>query len=242
MNKLSRKIFNESVSDSDAIKALALLIFVKIKYPTSVVPNFSFYKLRKVTGLHINTIKARMNTLADMELIEIVGKYNQHILFKKVRAQKSNVNFSMIDTSSVKSIELGLRALFIQEKVCQKNYVKQLIESGRNPKCLKDKKKADMVNAKRGYAGFKDNGISYKYIASKLKIGLNKAVSIVNYAIKNRMIVKHNNITQYLYAKGEARKIYSMSENKRFFATDNCIYSIACNTYTLHVDCEVALR
>lgn len=116
MKKISRKIFNENISDADAVKALALLIFVKTKFPTSVVPNFSFYKMKKLTGLHINTIKERMNTLGDMELIDFVGKYNQHVLFKKVRAPKSNVNFSMIDTSSVKSIELGLRALFLQEK------------------------------------------------------------------------------------------------------------------------------
>lgn len=242
MKKISRKIFNDSVSDADAVKALALLIFVKIKYPTSVVPNFSYYKLKKATGLHINTIKARMNTLADMDLIETIGKYNQHIFFKKVRAQKSNVNFSMIDTSSVKSIELGLRALFLQEKVCQKNYVKQLIESGNNASDLKEVKKAKRTVAKRGYTDFKDNGISYKYIAAKLGISLNKAVLIVNYAVNNHMVVKHNNITQCLYAKGQAMKVCAMSENKRYFATRNNIYCIACNTYSLHEDCVAALR
>lgn len=242
MKKISRKIFNENISDADAIKALALLIFVKIKYPTSVVPNFSLYKIKKISGLHISTIRKRIETLGRMGLLTFVGKYNQHLLFKKIRAQKSNVNISMINTSSVKSIELGLRALFLQEKVCQKNYVQQLIESGSNAKCLKDKKKADRVKAKRGYTDFKDNGISYKYIASKLGVSLNKAVLIVDYAVKNHMVVKHKHITQYLYAKGEARKICALSENNKFFATDNCIYSISCNTYTLHADCEVALR
>lgn len=148
----------------------------------------------------------------------------------------------MINTSSVKSIELGLRALFLQEKVCQKNYVQQLIESEKNGKSLEEVKKAKANNKQRGYTDFKDNGISYKYIASKLGISLNKAVLIVDYAVKNHMVVKHKHITQYLYAKGQARKVHAMSENKKFFATDNCIYSIACNTYTLHADCELALR
>lgn len=242
MRKISRKIFNENISDADAVKALALLIFVKIKYPTSVVPNFSYYKLKKATGLHINTIKARMNTLADMELIETIGKYNQHTLFKKVRAPKSNVNFSMIDTSSVRSIEIGLRALFLQEKVCQKNYVKQLIESGNNASNLKEIKKAKRKVAKRGYTDFKDNGISYAYLAEKLNVGLNKVSSIIKYAENNHIVVKHKHITQYLYVKGQAMKVCAMSENKKFFATKNNIYSIACNTYSLHNDCLAALR
>lgn len=140
MKKISRKIFNENISDADAVKALALLIFVKTKFPTSVVPNFSFYKMKKLTGLHINTIKERINTLGAMELIDMVGKYNQHMIFKKVRAPKSNVNFSMIDTSSVKSIELGLRALFLQEKVCQKNLkcqTTEIIKARRYSYCIK---------------------------------------------------------------------------------------------------------
>lgn len=106
MKKISRKIFNENISDADAVKALALLIFVKIKYPTSVVPNFSYYKLKKTTGLHISTLKKRIETLGNMDLLIFVGKYNQHLLFKKIRAQKSNVNFSVEEAMNNKQLNL----------------------------------------------------------------------------------------------------------------------------------------
>lgn len=242
MIKISRKLFNEHIADADAVKAIALLIFVKNHYPTSVVPNFSYYKIKKITGLHINTIKKRLNTLGTMELIETVGKYNQHVLFKKIRAHKSNINFSMIDVSSVKSIEMGLRALFLQEKVCQKNYVKQLIESKHNGHSNNEVRKAKAKCDKRGYTDFKDNGISYNYLAKKMNIGLNKVSYVIKYAQKNHIIVKHKNIKQYLYIKGQAKMYVSMRENNKYFATNNNVYFISCNTYSLHNDCCSILR
>ena len=234
MKKISRKIFHDNISDADAVKALALLIFIKNHFPTSVVPNFSYYKIVSITGLHYNTVKKRINTLADMELIEAVGKYNQHLKFKRVRAKNSNVNFSRIDTSSVKLIEKGLRALFLVEKVNQKNYVEQRVILAQECKNGKERKAGQQTCKKCGSSDFKDNGISYAYLAKKLNVSLNVVSEVTKYAVSAKLVIKHKTIQQISYVKGEAKNaLIVFNEVKGFFATKNNIYKVGCNKYSL---------
>lgn len=234
MKKISRKIFHDNISDADAVKALALLIFVKNHFKTSVVPNFTLYKIVSLTGLHYNTVKKRLNTLGDMDLIETVGKYNQHLKFKRVRAKNSNVNFSRIDTSSVKLIEKGLRALFLVEKVNQKNYVEQRVILAQECKNGKERKAGKQTCKKCGSSDFKDNGISYKYLAKKLNISSKTVADMVEFAVSSKLVVKHKTVTQIAYIKGGAKKALSMFHDvKGFFATKNNIYQIGCNRYSL---------
>lgn len=237
MKKISRKIFHDNISDADAVKALALLIFVKIKYPTSVVSNFSYYKLSKATGLHYNTIKNRLNTLGDMDLLDFEGKYNQHLRFKRVRAKNSNINFSQIDTTSVKTIERGLRALYLVEKVNQKNYVEQQVNLAHDGGRTKQVKRAKSECDKRGYASFHDYGISYKYLAKNLNISIGSVSDVIRYAVDAKLVTKHRNVKQVLYAKNNARKCLSMFDDlKGYFATKHNIYKVGCNSYSLYVE------
>lgn len=234
MRKISRKLYHDNISDAEAVKALALLIFVKNHFPTSVIPNFTYYKVVKLTGLHYNTVKKRINTLGDMDLIEIVGKYNQHLKFKRVRAKNSNINFSRIDTSSVKSIERGLQALFLVEKVSQKNYVEQRVILAKNCKNGKERKAGKAVLQKCSSADFKDNGISYAYLANKLNVSIMTVSDIIKYAVSHKLVVKHRNITQVVHIKNLAQHCFTMVDNQKgFFATKHGIYKIACNTYSL---------
>lgn len=237
MKKIGRKLYHENISDADAVKALALLIFVKIKFPSSVVANFSYYKLAKVTGIHYNTIKKRLNTLGDMELLDFEGKYNQHLRFKRVRAKKSNVNFSRIDTTSVKTIERGLRALYLVEKVSQKNYVEQQVNLAHNGERTKQVKRAKSVCEKRGYTDFNDYGISYKYLAKKLNLSLGSTSAVVKYAVKAKLVNKHRTIKQVSYVNSKAKICLSIFDDvKGYFATKHNIYKIGCNTYSLFVE------
>lgn len=234
MKKISRKLYHENISDVDAVKALALLIFIKNSFPTSVVPNYSVNKLVRVTGMHANTIRKRISTLADMDLIEFTGKYNQHLKFKKVRAKNSNIKLS-INTSSVKLIEKGLRALFLVEKVTQKNYVEQRVKLANAPKNIKELKAGRRASKKCGSSNFKDNGISYAYLADKLGVSIKHAVEVVQYAINLKLIVKHKVISQVVYIEDRANEFVRVfSELKGVFAKKNSVYKVEANRYSLY--------
>ena len=46
-------------------KALALAIFVKNRIKSSTIQDFSYNKLHLLTGLHINTLKKRLDVLIE---------------------------------------------------------------------------------------------------------------------------------------------------------------------------------
>ena len=63
MVKLSRKLYYTCLEDAEVRKAIALLLFCKRNTKNSTVMDYSLNKLHKMTGLHIVTLKKRMNTL-----------------------------------------------------------------------------------------------------------------------------------------------------------------------------------
>lgn len=121
MKNLSRKFFNENISNSKVLKALELLLFVKVNYKSSTIKDFSYKNLSKITGLCFTTLKKRMAILRELELIEFVGKNKNHLLFKSLRGKKSNINIEALDFSSIKTIEEGLRALFLRKYKSEKS-------------------------------------------------------------------------------------------------------------------------
>lgn len=241
MKRLSRNIFQTNISDTEAIKALALLIFVKNIFPTSVIPNYTNYKLAKLTGLHKETVKRRINTLGDMELIELEGRKNQHVRFLKVRAPKSNIRLDRIDLTSIKSIELGLKAMLIVEIQNQKNFIEQRVIRATSPKehCSSEEykafKRSKKYCTKRGIKNFKDNGISYKTIGKKLGVGKNKVSEVIKYAVNQRMLNKHRHIEELTETRGEAMNIVYAFSECRLFTTkrNNKVLSYSCNTYSI---------
>lgn len=242
MNKISRSIFRQNINDADAVKALALLIYIKTVNGASVISNFSYKKLAKITKLSRGSIKKRLNTLGDMELLDFVGKNNNNLLFKRVRAPKSNVNISKIDKTSIKSIEIGLRALVIVEIQRQKNYVKQQVVKGTTPKQgrmtkheYRAYKRANKFCKKRGIEQFNDYGISYKTLSKRMGVGMNKTSEAIKYGVENCMFFKNNNIKLYEKSKGFAQIIIETSNKKNLFTTqnNNNVYSYKCNTYSL---------
>lgn len=238
MKKLSRKIFNECIEDEESLKALALLIFVKAHKATSVIANYSTYKLSKLTGAHKNTIKRRINALADMDLIECADVNNKHLRFKKVRAKCFNINISKIDQSSLKSIELGLKALVIVETQAQKNFLEQQIIKATNPKSgtpLKEIKRAKHICRQRGITKFQDNGISYKAIAKKLNSGYGKVSQAIKYGVEHKMFEVKNNIKEIYKNVSNPSVLMNMLEGRKVFYSSfsHSIYECYANTYKL---------
>jgi len=193
MNKIGYGIWKECLTDAELMKALALAIFIKSTYKNSVITDFSYSKISKLTGIHRNTVKKRINTLGEHDLIETIGHNNNHFLFKRMRNKHANIDISKIDKSSLKSIEIGLRALYIYDIQRKKNYVNhQLIKA--NSECKKkfytkseraDLKRAVKFVKKSGLTDFKDNGISYRKLSKDLKISNSEIVTLIRYGKEN---------------------------------------------------------
>lgn len=242
MKKLSRNIFNQIIGNSKARKALELYLFVKNKYASSTIPNFTYKQLSDDTGMCYTTLKKRIATLKELDLIEYVGKNKQHLLFKNARAKKSNVNVGMLDKTSIKSISEGLLSLFLVEVQLRKEYIKQLLLKKETAK------KGDNIKAvckeirERGLIGrkFEDNGISYKYISKKLNIGYSRVSALIKHAVKLGMLSVEKHVELIFDAKGTGKNGFFAFQfvinTTNRFATNRGIYEVKANSYILNKD------
>lgn len=244
MKRLSRKTYNEVISATDERKAIALLIFIKNRYKSSVVLNFSYYKLSKLTGLHKSTVKKRLNILGDMELLEFIGKGNKHLLFKKVRAARSNVRLDGLDLSNLKAIETGLQALFIMEEQNRKMYVNHQVIKGTSPKGHLSKskyrewKKAKKFCTLNGLTEFSDNGISFETLSKRMKTSKSKVASAIELGEKLRLFKRNHNfkVIHSFDSKKDASLCFKHNFQGRLRVIDNNVVYVMCNTYSMLVN------
>ena len=247
--KIRRSSFNDwmtNVDDSSKriVKAISLLIWVKKNYPTSCVKNFSVNILHEKTGLHYTTLKKRLETLKQMGLVEFIGKDKRTLRFKRISATNSrnNINLDHIVFDSVKDVEKSLYAQFIVEIQIRKSFVKQVIKSYKSPK---SKQEYDWAREQMKRCGiendkFVDYGLSYKAIANKLGISIQKAMSIIKYAIWKKFIRKVKQKKQWIVTKckGAWTAIEDLKNNQNFregftFAMSNCFILVKANKYVV---------
>lgn len=240
MKNLSRKLFNETIRSSKGRKAVELYLFVKERYASSTIPNFTYKKLSEATGLCYTTLKKRIETLKQLDLIEYVGKKKQHLLFKNAKARKSNVNVGVLDKNSIGSISIGLLALFLVEVQKRKDYIRQLLTKKENAKKGDDISSLCREIRKRGLFGRKyvDNGISYKYIAKKLSISFSKVNSLINHAVERGMLTVEKHVERIFSAKHTGKSGFFafkfIEGRKNCFATEKGIYQVKANSYLLN--------
>ena len=85
--------------------------------------------------MHPNTLRKYIKILQEMGFIKKVGKNNQHLIFMPIKAKKLNVDIENIDYSDVKTIELGLLAMFLVEKQRQKEFIIECRKTHRSLAC-----------------------------------------------------------------------------------------------------------
>lgn len=199
--QLRRKTFQEIISDKDSVKALALLFFVKSRRRSSVITSFSYNKLRKITGLHITTLRKYIQKLKELKLVEFIGKHKQSLLFKGdySKDKRKNVNLDSLIYDSVKDIANSLYAMFVVEEQRRKDFVKHviLISTGDAPKEVSPQEciAASKLRNRNGYGNvYHETGISYKGLAQRLKVFTQKTVSIIKYACKHGFITKQSRL------------------------------------------------
>lgn len=253
--RIKRSKYNEWVTDADRhgknsnlIRAISLLIFVKHDNPTSCIKDFSYYKLHQLTGLHYTTLRKRIQTLKNLGLIEFIGKGNTTLRFKRIasRNNRNNINLDHLNYDSVADVEKSLYAQFIVEILIRKEYVKQVIKSKRNPKSQKEFEwaKDEAKRCRIDKTKFEDWGLSYKTIADKLHIGVQKAMMIVKYAIRNKFIRKVRQRKQWVVEKIKGAFNLAKFEdvmNGFTFMMSNCVVKVKANKYRIGSRCPLPL-
>lgn len=226
-------------NNNKLVKALSLAIFVKNQIVSSTINNYTIDKLHTITSLHPTTIKKRLNTLKQMGLVKFIGKNKEHMIFESITSSSEHRNvyaeFVMFD--NIKDIEKSLYALLVIEIQKTKDFAKHTIQSMKKPSNIDEYKKAKKICNRYGYGNeYKEYGISYKYIAKKLGVCLQKAFNVVKFAVEKGFLCKFNRQKQeFSYRIGCTSKF---CENKDYtFCTLNNKYMILANVYSIGSAC-----
>ena len=204
LGRLSRNVFQKVVGVPEHRKAVAFSIFVKTKRPCSVLKDWSYRELSRLTGLSPNTCRKRVCCLESLGLVTREEKGGHtYLRFSPLRRgvirtrrrtwrpKDADVNIVGFSGGSIKDIERGLMALVIVEDCNRKEYVRQLTISAHNPsKCVSSRriKKAKAICSKRGYGEtFRDYGLSYRRIGEWLHCGPNRVREIIGFGESTEM-------------------------------------------------------
>lgn len=241
MKGIRRSLIYKMGKKGDKVrKSLSLTIFVKERFTSSTINNYTIDKLHKLTGLHANTIKKRIKTLKDMGLVRFVGKHNEHLLFESISSSSDhrNVYAEFVVFDNIKDIERALEALLVVEIQRRKDFAKHTIQSAQNPSTLEEHKRAKKICKRYGWGKeYQEFGLSYKGIAKKLGVCVQKAFAIVKFAIEKGFLVKtKRQIQKFIYGIGASSKYFE--NNEYTFCTNNNAYTILANVYSLGCACN----
>ncbi|MBQ2435945.1 MAG: hypothetical protein II269_07420 [Bacteroidaceae bacterium] len=230
---IGRNLLMQVRGDLDAVKALAMAIWVKNHTQQSRVTDCNPYRLHQLTGLHCNTIKKYIALLGGLNLIRWDGN---DLVFGSL-SERNNLHMPDTADRSIKELENMLLALYIVDIVKQKAYVKQKIEEAHNPKQGKEAL-AKMKRARRtcrdyGYGNeYREYGLSYNTVARRLDVSLQKASEVIQFAVENRMLVKEKRQEQFYAPRVKGAENY-IDFGKGTFCMKNNIYTVYANVYLL---------
>lgn len=255
MQRLDRDIFEALHKTQDGRKAIALFIVLKTIYRAGGISNYSANRLRKVLGMHIDTLKRLMGVLKDNGLCELVGKNKNTLRMRSIRTMWKDKD---IDISFIKfclkrrengsyegvryvidKITKELIAVYIIETKRHREYARRLVISSVKPRSKDEFVKADKERRRRGYGKrFVEKGFSYKGLGEKLGMSEQKAFYTVKHCIDYGVLVKKNNIARIDTAdKGrlkESAKIIRDNFGKNCEPTFVCgrfVYFVRANDY-----------
>ena len=235
--KVRRRILNEIKGLPMQQKALAFAIYLKFKVGRdSIVKDFSINKIRKITGLSATTINKYLPILLRNGWASICGSTKKHLVINRLASSTNNRNVC-IDRfcfNSFKDVYNSIRSFLAILIQARKDFIKRTIQIATNPKVGENCKAARKTVKRLVREGiirdveYKEYGLSYKRIAKELGNCARTAFRVMQYAIKKKLVCKHNNVEQ-IYAP----KVFYRSIIGYTFATKNNIYRVYANTYTI---------
>ena len=243
MQRLDRNIFEALHKTQDGRKAIALFIVLKSIYRAGGISNYSANKLRKVLGMHLDTLKRLMCVLKDNGLCDLVGKNKKSLRMRSIRTQwkDKDIDISFIKFSLkrrengsyegvryvIDKIAKELVAVYIMETNRRREYARRLVSSSVNPHSKDEMVKADKERRKRGYGKrFVNKGISYSGLGEKLGMSEQMAFYTVKYLVDNGFLVKQKNIERIDTADKEHLKDMAKIICDKF--GKNCEPTFAC--------------
>lgn len=250
---ISKKIYRQFYRKSGGLKALAFLVHLKMLKPASVIKDWSYRELSRLTGLSPNTCKARVEFLKAngairtstknghkyLHLIVLRASASTHTwndkkgLHKSIRRRKKE-NLPIIGTgwNSVKEIELALMGTGINDEVRRKEFARQLVCLAHNPSpFVSDSrtKRAKKGCDKRGYGNsYTETGISYRRMMKWFHCGPKKIKDMITFGESTEMfVVERPGFVHVAYVHGRAKtlvKLFQYESHFTLFATANNIY------------------
>ena len=226
------------------VKAVAMAIFVKNRLRDPRIRNYTPNRLRDLikryqSPPHHNTVRKYVNELLRMELAYMDGC---DLVLCSLSDRRGRYNISLKDTSelTIPELENLLLAAKVVLIVKRKEYAKRTIEAAYNPKVSKDAreefKKARQTCRKYGYGNvFNDYGISYKTIAKKLGICLQKAEEVIRFATEHGLLVKEKRQEQVFVFGIQCAEKFLDGSYGGSFATKNNVYKVLANIYTIPI-------
>lgn len=252
MNRLSRRLFQYVISDRKRRRAVAFAILMKNRKPASVVKDWSYKGLARISGLAPGTCKNYVHILLEMDLVSMsIHKGHKYLYIGKLKAQKKknrgkvgyhtpkhkDIDLGNYDATSVKTIEMTLKALTIVEIQRQKDYAQQCISAKQNPRNLPEYKKAEKICRARGWdSSFVDNGISYNRIRRQLNCSPNTVSSTIQYGEKNGLFTVTRSEPELVYhCPGHAREAVQYLDISYSWCTNDNVYYQPANRFRLTI-------
>lgn len=232
MENIRVKLLLQMYHHKDILKAVALSMYIKVHTTSSLIKDWSVYKICKLTGLSQGTVKKRLHTLFDLGLVKEEGS---HLLFGRMKSScnRNNIDISTIDYTSVKEIEKGLNALLVVLIQRQKDYANLQLQRAHNGKTLKEVKKGMRESKVYGWQGpYVEHGLSYMGIAKKLGVCVKTAFEIVKYGVMRGFFRKVSHFMCFFGSKG-ASNLDEVPQGFTFISKKGYLYKVTANTYTL---------
>lgn len=233
MESIRRKLHRGMTGRKDVAKAISLSLYVKHMYKSSTINDFTYNKLRRITGLSISCLKKRIGILKRYGLVKFIGTHGQHLCFCSLNSDTKhrNIDISYFVYDSIEDCDRSVFASFLVEIQRKKDFAKQMIQkatvSGRTVKEIKAAKRS----CKRyGYGReYREFGISMKRIARDMGLCVKTALGVVRWAVKKNLIVReHMQEQRYVKGIGKLACFLDGITDFTFCTKDNEYYILAC--------------